>query len=236
LWWVVNELVRKDTSDADILTIVLDRGNRISDHVYDQGNPQVYAQKQIEKARRFAASWKAKAMYRNNEIAGTLANVLLVLRRDQALRDALGYDQMLCMPVLRQPLFVQDPNFVPRPMMDADVLAIQEWLQWEGMWTASRETVQHAVDLRIRERSFHPVRDQLRSTPWTARTSNQLDVDLSGRSFQRVQPSIGRMFLISMIARVMSPGCKADHMVILEGPQGNEEHSMCGTRRRVVLG
>jgi hypothetical protein len=128
LWWVVNELVRKGTSDADILAIILDRGNRISDHVYDQGNPQVYAQKQIEKARRFAASWKAKAMYRNNEIAGTLANVLLALRRDQALRDALGYDQMLCMPVLRQPLFVQDPNFVPRPMMDADVLAIQEWL------------------------------------------------------------------------------------------------------------
>ena len=37
LWWVVNELVRKGTSDADILAIILDRGNRISDHVYDQG-------------------------------------------------------------------------------------------------------------------------------------------------------------------------------------------------------
>ena len=228
LWWVVNELVRKGTSDADILAIILDRGNRISDHVYDQGNPQVYAEKQIEKARRFAASWKAKAMYRNNEIAGTLANVLLALRRDQALRDALGYDQMLCMPVLRQPLFVQGPNFVPRPMMDADVLAIQEWLQWEGMWTASRETVQHAVDLRIRECSFHPIRDQLRSTPWDGaeRLTNWMSTYLGVPSNEYSQ-GIGRMFLISMIARVMSPGCKADHMVILEGPQGQLKSTAC---------
>ena len=133
VWWVINELIRQGTPDADIVAILLDRNNRISEHVYDQSNPQDYAERQVAQAHAArAADWRSRAIDGQGWIAGNVTNVLLALREDDALRHVLGFDEMLCMPVLRRPLFVADPNFVPRPLIDADAIRILEYLQKQG--------------------------------------------------------------------------------------------------------
>ena len=146
-------------------------------------------------------------------------------------------DEMLCMPVLRQPLFASVPNFEPRPLIDADTIQVLVYLQGEGMNTLSKEIVQQAIELRIQECGFHPVVDYLKGLQWdgTERLSTWLSTYL-GSADTDYSRGIGRMFLISMVARILAPGCKADHMLILEGPQRKLKSTACAVLGgRVVL-
>ncbi len=112
VWWVINEMLRRGGADSDIEKILLDRNNKISEHVYDQANPQDYVQRQIQGAHTArAADWTTRVIDGRALIAGNVTNVLLALREDPQLCDVLGFDEMLRMPVLRKPLFVTDSQF-----------------------------------------------------------------------------------------------------------------------------
>jgi len=162
-----------------------------------------------------------------------LANVLLALRDDPALRDLLAYDEMLCAPMLMRPVAVrgsQAPGsgFLPRPLTDLDVGLLQEWLQIAGLQTVGRDTVHQGADIRAQECAFHPVRDHLFSLAWdgSARVGSWLARYLGAAPSPYTQ-GIGTMFLVAMVARVMNPGCKADYMLVLEGPQGARKSTAC---------
>jgi hypothetical protein len=45
VWWCINEMMRRGQADAAIADALLDRANKISEHCYDQVDPQSYVQR-----------------------------------------------------------------------------------------------------------------------------------------------------------------------------------------------
>jgi predicted P-loop ATPase len=164
-----------------------------------------------------------------------LYNVLVALDGDPLLRERFRYDRMLQAPVLVQPLALSDDDeisrtaFKPRPVTDYDVSRVQQYLQRVGMHNVGREPVHQGVDTHSEANGFHPVQDFLNGLVWDGknRVNGWLPKYL-GVVSSRYAEAIGRMFLVSMVARIFEPGCKADYMLVLEGPQGELKSTACG--------
>ncbi len=159
----------------------------------------------------------------------TLANAMVALRYAPALVDLVAYDEMRRAAILQHPVPGGAMTWTgPRPIHDADVVGVQEYLQRAGIKRIGKEAVFDAVALRAHERAYHPVRDYLNALRWdgTARLRSWFAAYL-GAEETPYTAEVGTMFLIGMCARIAWPGCKMDYMVILEGPQGARKSTAC---------
>jgi predicted P-loop ATPase len=154
-----------------------------------------------------------------------LANALIGLRA--VWPDALAYDEMLCAPMLMQSLTGEN-DFEPRPLTDVDVGIMQEELQQRGLKRIGKDTMHQAVDVRAHERRFHPVRDYLDGLEWdgTEQLSTLFSAYFGAERTPYVE-AVSRLALIAMVARIYQPGCKADYMPVIEGPQGALKSTAC---------
>jgi predicted P-loop ATPase len=165
-----------------------------------------------------------------------LANTLLALREDRTWKGMLVANAMLGSAMLARRLPArhhhQEQDALggpyPRPIVDEDVIAIQEWLQLAGLPHVGKETVHHAVELVALEHSFHPVKQYLDALTWdhTKRLDDWL-TDYFGVEKTEYAMAVGRMFVMGMVARIYQPGCQADYMLILEGRQGLKKSTAC---------
>jgi predicted P-loop ATPase len=178
-------------------------------------------------------SWLDKCIHgdgKNPKPLPIVANALIALRNDPAVLDAFGYDEMLRAATLLHEIGAPIGGQLgePRPLSDKDVIDIQEWMQNAGLKRVARETVRDAIETYARDHSYHPLRHYLEAVDWdgTQRLDGWLTTYL-GAEQTAYTTGIGTMFLISMVARIFEPGCKADHMLVLEGPQGQLKSTAC---------
>jgi predicted P-loop ATPase len=81
-----------------------------------------------------------------------------------------------------------------------------------------------AVQAAARANCFNPARDYFDALVWDGkpRIDTWLNVYLHADDTPYTR-AIGPRFLISAVARIYTPGCKVDHVLVLEGPQGKQK-------------
>jgi predicted P-loop ATPase len=164
-----------------------------------------------------------------------LANARTALEHAPDLKGLFSYDEMARAVMLNRTIPVvgvatNGPPIEPRQLTDVDADALQDWLQHAGLRKLGKEATRQAIELVAHENAFHPVRDYLSGLEWDGkpRLIEWLATYL-GAELTPYTATVGTMFLVSMVARVIEPGCKADHMLVLEGAQGTMKSTACAT-------
>ncbi len=168
----------------------------------------------------FASPLSITGGYAN--LAGARAAIALVMP------VTFAFDEMLRAVIIQNPINGNAAGFVPRPATDVDVGLAQEHLQLLGLKRLGKDVMHQAIELQAHENSFHPVRAYLNGLAWDGleRLPTFLPVYL-GSEANAYTETIGKMFLIQMVARIFRPGCQADHMLVLEGDQGTLKSTAC---------
>lgn len=176
--------------------------------------------------------WRAKLQKTDTgKIIPNVNNALLVLENDPDVIDCFAYDQMSRTVMIGRA--IGGNHHERRAATDVDITDLQRWLQIDGNVRISKETIGQAMERRAAASSYHPIRDHLLSLRWDGKP--RLQTGLSrylGAELGPYSAGIGMMFMVSMVARIFKPGCKVDHMLVLEGGQGTMKSTAC----RVLAG
>lgn len=110
---------------------------------------------------------------------------------------------------------------------DLDSIEFTAWLQRHKI-DIRKEVAHDAVQIVAARNKFHPVRDYFESLEWDG--VPRVDAWLTryvGVEFTNYSSAAGRCWLISAVARIMQPGCKADVALLLIGPEGKRKSTVC---------
>jgi hypothetical protein len=194
------------------------RGKGIDDWLANEGpEPVLDAIGNIDFNR--TTGWKAKLMCTlTGKPKPLVENVRLALETAPEFDGVLAYDEFANRVVMQEPAPWTDKG--NHPWGQEDDLELEVLLQRNGL-EVGLETVGQAVQLAASHRRFHPVREYLEACKRddTSRINSWLSTYLKAADTSYIR-TIGRCWLISAVARVYQPGCKADYLIILEGPQG----------------
>jgi Virulence-associated protein E/Bifunctional DNA primase/polymerase, N-terminal len=150
-------------------------------------------------------------------------DLAVALTTDPAWAGCLEHDTFADRVVWRRPV----PRLpgLPRPLVgaelaDRDLTYIAHWAAMKRRWSLGLDGVHAACVAAAHVTPTHPVRAYLEGLVWdrVPRLALWLQTYLHAPDAPTTT-AIGTWTLIAAVARIYQPGCKADHVLILEGPQ-----------------
>lgn len=156
---------------------------------------------------------------KNGEMKPTLHNAILVLGK-------VNWDQGFS--IRKNEMTSQDEWHAAEPINDGDLGLIRVAIERAGMHNVGADLTNGAVRVVAESNRYHPVKDWLESLHHDGKP--RLDSWLTRYLGVEASPysrAVGRAFLVAMVARVVRPGCKHDHVLVLGGAQGIGKSTAC---------
>jgi predicted P-loop ATPase len=176
--------------------------------------------------RKRGADWREPLKRRGAGYVGDERNVLLAFRLAPELKELLRLNEFaLNIEFTRAPPWRQCA--AGDAWAEQDDAGLLVWLQDKDIAVRSATVVGNAALLAASDQSIHPVRDYLEALEWdgTERLAGMLEAYFGARGRTEYHAAIGLRFLVSAVARILTPGCQADHTLVLESAQGTGKTS-----------
>lgn len=165
---------------------------------------------------------------RYGKITNTKVNIRMILTHHPDWDGVIGYNELTHHVNKRKcPPYLYSPNNGLGGWTDVDNELLSMWFGENYGFEPSTRTLQSLIVAISMQNRFHPIRDYLKQChdQWLRAGSP------SGYATQWLERYLGaketpatRLFektwLISAVARIFEPGCKADNVLILEGKTG----------------
>lgn len=216
LWAVCCALVRRNHTIDEIVAIISNKSNKISDHLYDQADPLREARRQAEKAHdaamgdfTFNESGKPHPTQENVRVALSMLEVKLLYNEfaDRA--------------------YIEGPDGLPRRLIgDRELNGIYLRIAREFGFRPSIDLFKMMIEDDAYANKFHPVKEYLSSLKWDGK--NRIDkwlIDYGHAEDTAFVRAVSRIALIAAVHRIRVPGCKYDEIIVLESPQGYNKSS-----------
>lgn len=150
-------------------------------------------------------------------------NVATILRYGQGLSGTLRYNEVSkSIEVHGGPWASESQQTLP--------VAVSNWfaLHPEYRMNVDPRTIEGQIVYVAHKHSYDPLANHLLGLAWDG--ENRVDTfleryfgaitELNGEDITRHVRRVSRCFLVQAVARALSPGCQADHVLVLEGLQG----------------
>uniref|UniRef100_A0A6M3J7V5 Putative VirE domain containing protein n=1 Tax=viral metagenome TaxID=1070528 RepID=A0A6M3J7V5_9ZZZZ len=151
-------------------------------------------------------------------IINCVANACVIVEQHPELAGKLVYNERSLTALWKSP-----PPWggSTTTVTDADAVRASKWVAKHLHLNFADTAMEKALKTEAMAQSFDPVCQYLDGLRWDGhpRTSGWLSQHFGAEPSEYTR-AIGQAWLISAVARAFEPGCKADYMLIIEGPQG----------------
>lgn len=161
----------------------------------------------------------------NGQPVCNLDNALRVLEGFPLFTDILWFDEF------HQKYYTIWNASKPREWSDIDDFRLTSFMQRElGLMRMSDDMINKAIRLHGKNHTRNEPRDWLNALKWDNEPRiSTFFINAAGAESNEYVTAASRNFWLTLVARILHPGCQVDNMVVLEGSQGKGKTSLLRT-------